>query len=1146
MFRTIALLAFLALNSFGQNTTAQLTGTVTDSSGAALPGAKVTVTNAGTGAVRESASNPSGNYAVPLLEPGTYHLRIEKEGFGAVIREGLTLHVDQVARIDIQLQPGAVKETVFVTADAPLLQEAEASLGTVIENRNIIEMPLNGRNPFDLVFLVPGAVQHDRLDLPGNMIALSNMSINGAPSMSNEVLLDGIPNTSPQHGQYAMTPSIDSVQEFKVQTNNMSAEFGRTAGGVINVTMKAGANQLHGVFYEFLRNRALDANNWINKRTGTDRPKFVYNQAGGNVGGPIRRNKAFFFGNYEAMRRRLGKPFLFSIPSLEMRQGDFSKLANQRGQSVAIYDPITTRPQAAGSATNVRDPFPNNVIPVSRFDKVSANLLKYYPAPNLAGEKYTYQNNFISSVSERYNVDQIHTRLDYNFSPRFQSFGRFSWNSSNIIPPNVFDSIFNPASGPQIFTQRNVGLSGAYSIRPSTFAGFRLGYLRYRDHSEPLGMGFDLTQAGFPAYLRDTLPMRTPPTINITGYQVSNIGFGATSLGPVNGALLNNITNTYSGLVDVTHIRGAHVVKAGHEARVFRISGFRPPLPTFNFNKAMTQGPNPNNAVDTVGNAVASFLLGTGNGGNVQLRANQDVQTWYMGAFVQDDYKVLRTLTLNLGARMEYEAPRTDRYDRLNWLDLASPSGLTVAGVGPLRGGLQFVGVKGHPRGQMDLGAFVSPRFGFAWQARRNTAVRGGYGIFLSPRYGGEFNGYGQIGFQATTTYVASINSITPNAFLSNPFPNGFIQPTGSSQGLLTNIGADATSWERGSRAPYVQQWNFNVQRSLWSNLVVEVAYAGSKGTHLPQTLEFNQLPEQYMSLGSELQRSVANPFFGIIPASQSVGGANTTVAQLLRPYPQFTNVTSTYATAGSSIYHSLQVRVQKRLSRGATFLASYTNGKLIDDGSPGRLSFFGNVPSFQNSNNRRLERAISSQEVSQRLSANYTLMLPFGKGQHFLTDGKGLLAALVGGWQLNGIHAFQTGRPITITNSSNNANAFSSLQRPNSTGMSAALEGPVRNRIDRYFDVSQFTQPAAFTFGNVGRSLPDVRTPGVITFDLSASRNIRVTERMRLQFRAEAFNAINWTNFGRPASVFGNADFGTIRSAQDMRIAQLGLKLYY
>jgi len=262
-----------------------------------------------------------------------------------------------------------------------------------------------------------------------------------------------------------------------------------------------------------------------------------------------------------------------------------------------------------------------------------------------------------------------------------------------------------------------------------------------------------------------------------------------------------------------------------------------------------------------VGNAVASFLLGTGSGGNVQLRANQDVQTWYMGAFVQDDYKVLRKLTLNLGGRLEYEAPRTDRYNRLNWLDLASPAGLTVPGVGALRGGLQFVGVNGNPRGQMDLTPVFSPRFGFAWQAQRATTVRGGYGIFLAPRYGGEFNLFGQIGFQATTTYVASINSLTPNAFLSNPFPNGFVLPTGSSQGMLTNIGADATSWERNSRAPYVQQWNFNVQRSVWANLVAEVAYAGSKGTHLPQTLEYNQLPDKYMSMGSELQRSVPNPF---------------------------------------------------------------------------------------------------------------------------------------------------------------------------------------------------------------------------------------------------------------------------------------------
>ncbi len=1135
ILRLILLATFSALLAWGQSTTAQLTGKVTDTSGAALPGAKIVVTNAGTGAVRGTISNEVGNYAVPLLEPGAYDLRVEKEGFAAVVQNGLILHVDQVARIDFQLRVGAVKESIVVTADAPLLQEGEASLGTVIENSNIVEMPLNGRNPFDLVFLAPGAVQYERLDLPGNNIALSNMSVNGSPAMMNEVLLDGIPNTSPQHGQYAMTPSIDAIQEFKVQTNNMSAEFGRTGGGVINVTMKAGTNQPHVTLYEFLRNSALDANNWVNKRTGTDRPKFVYNQFGGNAGGPIKKNKAFVFGNYEMLRRRLGKPFLFSIPTPEQRQGDFSRTFNQRNEQVAIYDPMTTRPSGAGTA-NIRDAFPDNAIPASRFDTVSRNLLKYWPAPNLAGETYTGLNNFISSLSERYNVKQLHLREDYNFSSRFQAFGRFSWNSSEITPPNIFGNIGNPASGPQIFTQRNAGFSATYSVTPRTFANFRLGYLRYRDNSEPLGMGFDVTELGFPAYMRDQMPTRTMPSFNINGYTVSNVGFGTSALGPVPGAVINNITNTYSGQADVSHIRGSHVIKTGYEARVFRISGFRPQLPQFNFNKAMTQGPNPNTANDRVGNSIASFLLGTGSGGNVQFRSNQDCQSYYMGTFFQDDYKAARGLTLNLGVRLDYEAPRTDRYNRLNWLDLTAPMRLEVAGVGPLRGGLKFVGVDGNPRTQMDIPLAVSPRFGFAWQAMRGLAVRGGYGIFITPRYGGEFNSYGQIGFQATTQYVASINSITPNAFLSNPFPNGFVRPTGNSLGMLTNLGGPVTAPGREALNGYVQQWNFNIQRALGGNLVGEIAYAGSKGTHLPQNLDFNQLPDAYLALGTELQRTVPNPFYGIADETQPVGRPNTTVGQLLRPYPQFTDVATTYANAGSSIYHSMQLRLQRRFARGFTFLVAYTNGKLIDDGSPGRLSFFGNVPNFQNNNNRRLERSLSSQEVSQRLSTNYTWQIPFAKRNRIL-----------GGWQLNGIQSFQTGRPLSITNSTNQSQSFNSgSMRPNSTGKSAALSGAVRQRLDRYFDISQFLQPPPFTFGNVSRTLPDVRTPGLVNVDVSLTKNTRFGEGRNLQFRFEAFNAINWTNFGRPVSVLGNQDFGIIRAAQDMRILQVAVKLYY
>ena len=579
---------------------------------------------------------------------------------------------------------------------------------------------------------------------------------------------------------------------------------------------------------------------------------------------------------------------------------------------------------------------------------------------------------------------------------------------------------------------------------------------------------------------------------------------------------------------------------------MFRLSGVNPGIPAFNFNSAFTQGPNPSTVSNRAGNAIASFLLGTANGGSVVINPTQDTQSYYMGAFVQDDYKVTRTVTLNIGGRLEYDNLRTDRYNRVNWLDLTTPAPLEVAGLGPLHGGLQFAGVNGNPRSGYDAIPHFSPRFGLAWQAQKRMAFRGGYGIFIPPQSGSQQDSYGQAGYSATTQYVASLNSILPTSFISNPYPNGFVQPTGNSLGLLTNLGGPISSVDRHAKASYLQQWNFNIQRALGSNMVTEIAYAGSKGTHLPQNLEFDQLPEQYMAMGSGLIKSVPNPFYGIVPANQPLGKATTTVSQLLRPFPQFTSVSTLLSTSGSSIYHSMQARLQKRLSHGVTFLVSYTNGKLIDDGAPGRLAWAGNVPNFQNNYNRRLERSISSQEVSQRLAMSYTLQLPLGKGQAVLRGAKGPLGVLVNGWQLNGIHGFQTGRPLSITTSVNSAQAFNGTERPNSTGKSAKLSGPVKDRLDRYFDTSQFTQPPPFTFGNVARTLPDVRTPGQVNVDFSTSKNTRIRERVNLQFRFEAFNAINRTNYGRPASVLGNQDFGTIRTAQDMRILQFGLKLYY
>jgi len=1139
-------LAALALSpaASAQTTAGQINGKINDPSGAAILGASVTATNMATGVSRQTASNELGNYTVPLLEPGMYKVTVQKEGFRLTERAGITLNVNTTVRLDFTMTLGAVTESVSVTADVSLLQTAEASLGAVIDNAKIVNLPLNGRNPFDLILLAPGAVAHGRPSLPGNNIPLSNISINGSPAMLNEVLLDGIPNTSPQFNQYAIVPSIDAVQEFKVQTNSMAAEFGRTGGGVVNVSMRGGTNAIHGTVYEFLRNNAFDSNNWFNNANGQKLPPFRFNQFGASGGGPVRKDKTFVFGNWEALRRVTGRTILFSVPTPEQRQGDFTQTLAQNGQQIQVYDPMTSRLLPNGSY--LRDQFPGNRIPSSRFNAVSRNILPFWGQPNLPGHPVTRINNFISNKSEKFDTNQVNVRIDHSFGDANRLFGRFSWNDSLVMPPNVFENDANPASGPQLFTQRNFAVNDTHTFSPTTFATFRAGFARLRDSAKPLGAGFDVTKLGFPAYINSATPFVAFPSISLGGFDVANIGFGSSSIGPVSSTVINNISNAYTTQADVTHSRGRHVLKAGVDARLFRLHGLRPPLPNYAFTAGFTQGPDPTRGSPTAGHSFASYLLGTASGGAVTLQATQDTQSYYFGGFVQDDFKLSSALTLNFGLRYERETLRNDRYDRLTFLDFESPSPLRPPGLTNLRGGLQFTGVNGNPREQARATALFSPRIGFAWQVRPEWVIRSGYGTFVAPRTGFDFGSFGQTGFSAATALIASIDGISPTTFYSDPYPNGFVRPTGASLGMLTNVGGGISSINRDQKAIYLHQWNFNIQRKLPGDVVIEAAYAGSKGTHLLQTLQYNQLPDPQLARGNELLLRVPNPFLGLIPASQQLGAATTTVGQLLRPYPHFTAFTAIGETSGSSSYHSFQLQIEKRLSKGLSFLTAYTNGKLIDDGRPGALAFLGPVPNFQNNNNRKIERSVSAQEISQRLTVAAQYDLPFGTGKTLAGSAPRWANEIIGGWTLNAIPTFQTGTPIDLTTSVNNTNSFGGGSRPNSTGKSAKLTGPVANRLNRYYDVTAFTLPDPYTFGNVARTLPDVRRPGVINFDFSMLKHFKLTERFVVQFRAEAFNALNNTAFGGPGTAIGGPAAGVISSASAARILQFGLKLNY
>lgn len=950
------------------------------------------------------------------------------------------------------------------------------------------------------------------------------------------------PLTVPQFGQYAVIPPPDAIQEFQVLTSNMPAEFGRTGGGVINVSMRNGTNGFHGAAYEFFRNSALDANDWFNDHTGQPKGQYTRNDFGFNLGGPIRKNHTFFFANYEGIRQRQAFAGVFTVPTLLQRQGDFSQTFAQNGQLQTIYNPYSTHTVPSGYA---RDPFQGNQITPSLLNPISLALLKYWPQPNLPGDPITHANNFISHASGGFDTNQINIRVDQQFGSSDHLFARFSRNQSTQTPPNIYNNIATPSSGPHTFTQYNAALNEAHIFGPHTFGTLRAGLTRLHDNSGIFGKGFDPTSVGFPS-LDQTPANLAMPSMNVAGYVVSSPGFGAGSLGPVVNAILNNFSDQYTFQGDVTRTWGNHIVKTGLDFRIIRNDGMRPFLPSFAFTPGYTQGPNPTIGSATDGNAFASFLLGIPGSGNVQRDPTQDTQSHYFAGFLQDDYKATRKLTLNLGFRIESETFRTDRHNRLTNIDFTSPSPLKVPGLPPLKGGVTFVGVNGRSRQQASTPIAFEPRVGFAYALNSNTVLRGSYGIVSPPRaLGGQF---AQIGFQSITTYITSYNGVTPVSSWTDSYPNGFNTPTGSSLGLLTNVGGPITSVDFNQKLIYIQQWNASVQRSLGWNTVINVNYIGSKGTHLLRNQEFNQLPNSALALGQGLLNSVTNPFRGQVPASQPLGGPSIQAGQLLRPYPQFSDFSVIGYTGGSSSYNALAIQLEKRLSGGLQFITSYTFSKLIDDlDDPGPNFLGGNSANqvYQDNNNLQLERSVNAQQGPQIFSVATTYHLPVGRGQKFMSDPPRVVSAVVSGWEVNAIGRILSGLPLTMS-ATNNSHSFGGGERPNFTGQHLHQSGSVEKRLDEYFNVAAFSQPAPYTFGDVPRTLPTLRGPGLKTLDVSADKTFHIVDQLNLQFRAEAFNALNNPNFGIPNTTLGSQTFGVITSANPMRIMQFALKLQF
>ncbi|MBI4902894.1 MAG: carboxypeptidase regulatory-like domain-containing protein [Acidobacteria bacterium] len=1129
MLRTFTLLFLATAASMqAQQGRGTILGTVTDPTGAAVAGASVVVTHTGTNIAVRTVTNESGFFTTPPVNVGQYTVSAEKQGFKKSVRGNIDLVVDQRATINIALEIGSLSDSIEVQSAAVLLDTSSPTLGKVVEGRSIRELPLNGRNALALTLLTPNVKSNAGPTNSGftdRGTDISSISINGGPNSMNGQMLDGNSNTLSYVGEVGIPPAVDAVEEFKVQSGTMSAEFGYTAGGVINLVTRSGTNKFHGTAYDFVRNDKLDARNTF----ATVKNPLRYNQFGASVGGPVRRDRTFFFFNFEDYRLRSGSVVIAGTPIVEQRTGDFSRLFDNAGRQIPIFDPATTRANPGGSGF-VRDRFPGNIIPRSQLDPVAQKVLEFYPLPNRTPtDPFTNSNNFTRQGSGRTDSDQYHAKVDHRFSAANSLFGRYSYFNHKPFGTGFFaDPVGN--SRVDYVQNHNMVVSDTHTFAPSIINELRVGISR---------QFFTFVSASYgqnwPSKLG--LPSIVPPDV------MPIFAFGYTNIG--NGTVGQRGSLNWDIQEMLTKIKGSHTLKFGINHRLLQGSNQQTSNPSgsFNFNARLTG--NAQSPAGT-GSALASFILGSTASATVDRVLGNTQVAYATSLFFQDDWRLTKRLTLNLGMRWDYQQKPTERNNGISNFDPFYSNPATG-----LFGRTVYAGLDGQPRSfreedYNDLG----PRFGFAYDVRGNgkSVLRGGYAIFY-PSIFFRDNFGNNAGFASTSTSYPASGADFAAFQLRNGFPSPPIQPQGSKLGPHVFLG-QGNSWaEPQAPTPMSQQWNLSLQQQLPMKLVLEATYTANRGTHFNGGgYDFNQLDPQNFVLGNALNDQVANPNAGKVPGA--LGGATISRSQSLRPFPYYQGISIYQPSLGNYTSNLFLLSLERKSSSGLTMLLSYTAGKIISDTLGVPVNFGGvdqtNENGYQNGKfDRRSNRSTDPTDVSQRAVVSLLYDLPFGKGKR-VSSSLAVVNQIIGGWQGNTIGTIQTGLPIILRGANNNA-----ANRPNSTGESAYLE---TRTTKRWFNTDAFVNPPAWTYGNIGRVLPDVRTPGTVNWDLSLIKNTRITERVNLQFRAEAFNFLNHVNLGAPGAGFSpgptgrnvSGSFGVITSARAARVGQLGLKVVF
>ncbi|MGH9451727.1 MAG: TonB-dependent receptor domain-containing protein [Terriglobia bacterium] len=1151
--------AFLPLSLYAQQTGAAVTGHIYDPSGAVVVGAKITAKSATTGAAYTAESNSTGLYQIPFVMPGPYVFTVQKTGFRQVIQTGVTLTAGQQATLDFKLQLGAIAQSVQVTANAALLQSETGSQSSLVTAARIATAPLRNMNTIETTWFSPGVTVTSgaRKLRPFDTSGSQNESINGGQegnngqTSGNLVLVDGIPANTHAVG-VGFNAISDAVQEVQVQGTMYDAEYGWSTGGVVNTITKGGTNTWHGDAYEYIQNTIFNANTWGGNRTGVPRQPWNMDFFGGSVGGPILHNKLFFFFAYQDIRQVQADPFVTSVPTAAMRNGDFSNVfvPGSTGQPVqqTIYDPLTT--QCSGTPlVCTRSAFAGNIIPPGQLNAVAKAVLAYIPAPNAPGNPITGQGNFVNTSNSRKFVDlfpQYSGRLDFNYSDSTHMFFRYSINDLDETRSYKYSTVsaFNLAdtgtNSPFSRANQDFTYQVTHSFNPTTVLQFRTGMDRFTSTSgSDISDGFNPGTLGFSSSFVNQA-IKYFPKFSWSNYE----GAGSTPEG------LSPFDLTYGNELVLAKTHGPHNLKFGLQmmwiGENVESQGFA--AGNFSFTGAFSAA-TPLTLSPSSGNSVADFLLGYPSSGYIQRLSSPAISERAWSLFGQDDYHVSPKLTLNIGLRWDYLGPLSDRFNALTrGFCSTCLSPLQIPGMN-LQGGLEFAGVGSNPRGIFNPHyTNFGPRVGFAYQLQPNTVIRGGYGMI----YGQAMDNPGAApGFSQTTNMVSSVTLGVPNpaAPLTNPFPNGILTPVGSSQGLATNLGEGFSFADPDMNIPRVQQYSLEIQHQFRSNWLASVAYVGSRTSRLPVSRQINYLPLSALQLGAgALTQSVTNPFKAVPLTSpyyqqiQSTFLANNTLQeqQLLLPYPQFGGITESFMPIGTARYNSLQAEFVKRLSIGLDFSAAYTWSKDMDDYT------------FLNPTDPQPSWYIDPNDVTNQFKLSSVWFLPFGPGKHFANTTNAAIGRIIGGWSVSAQLRLEDGRPIQFPSGVAPTGNPESVPNPNlNRWFNTCTQTPkgLSNCASGEQPAWQTLQP--FQLVTWSPYLNSIRQPGVHNLDLSVAKTTTIKERYALKLQATFINATNslqWyenPNISATSGTFGSyADY--TQPSNDMRVIMMSLQFQF